>query len=123
MVYAVVCEGCTVFDPERKTAPMPWSIAQEMVFAVDQTSSVFSPREIKDGTALKVISEGGGPTWTVTVSAAVPPGPAHASVYVLEEVRFPVGSEPSRGRAPDHAPEAVQESASCALHERTADVS
>jgi len=47
----------------------------------------------------------------VTESEAEPSGPEQVILYVLQEVRLPVNSEPEVDFVPDQAPEAVQESA------------
>ena len=43
---------------------------------------------------VKSPGEGGGETFTATLSEASPPGPVQESEYVFEEVRFPDGEEP-----------------------------
>lgn len=62
------------------------------------------------GLADKVAERDAAPTFTVTLSGIdVPPGPVQVKVYVWEEIRLPVDSEPLVPFEPDQKPEAVQE--------------
>ena len=49
--------------------------------------------------------------FTVTLSVSEPAVLVQVMVYVLDEVRLPVDSEPDNGFCPDQALEAVQASA------------
>jgi hypothetical protein len=43
---------------------------------------------------ISAVTDGAGPTFTTTLSVAVPPGPEQFAVYVVELVRFPVDHDP-----------------------------
>jgi hypothetical protein len=106
-------------SPVRASEPLtalvpvqPPEAVQLLVLAVDQLRVEVPPFATVVGDALSVtVGEGvalGGVTVTVTDCDALPPAPAHASVYVVVAASPDRASDPESALLPVQPPEAVQ---------------
>jgi hypothetical protein len=76
-------EGATVIDPERATAPIPWSISHDVALEHSQLKTEVAPAVIELGEASNV-TVGAGNFTRKTSAVAVPPGPTAIIRYVVE---------------------------------------
>lgn len=78
----VVTVGDTLMEPLAPTAPMPGSISQEVAFVELHIRVADCPYRMLTGSAvIDTVGGGvGGVTVTVTLLAAVPPGPVAVTV-------------------------------------------
>jgi len=75
----VVFNGCTVNEPVVPVPPPPDEV-QEVLFADDHVMREVAPLAIEDGAAESVTVGLAGPTVTVVLWLADPPGPMHVTV-------------------------------------------
>ncbi len=95
----------TLFDPLQ----LPPEAVHEVALVVDQLKVDEEPLVIEIGEAVRVTVGAATVTVTVTDCVIVPPAPVQARVYVFEEVRLPVDSEPEVDLVPVQPFEAVHE--------------
>lgn len=73
IVYVVVTVGVTVFDPFKKTLPIPWLIEAAVALLVVQLRVELWPCDRKLGEALKVITGSAGLTVIFAVAVVLVP--------------------------------------------------
>lgn len=112
----VAVRGPVDCEPDKAFAPDHAPDAVHVAAFVDVQVNVEAPPlgTVVGSARTESVGTGGGvelTTATVTDSVVVPPAPVHVSENALVACKGPVDCAPEGGRAPDHAPLAVQDEA------------